>query len=390
MLAACLLLTACSWGSGDVGAAAGGDPFDLRSVCPAVVTIQTDFNPESEYGATYNLLGAKYTVDDQRKTVRGPLLADGRDTGVQVEIRAGGPAVKFTDPGELLYKDRSITLGFISTDSQIAQYQQYPTLSVVAPMSINPQILMWARDKHPELMSLANLSDVSIESLAAKLPNGKTPIVTFPGATYAQYLVTTGIIGREQWKQEYDGTDKAWIASGGTIIQQGFRSSEPYLYEKKFHTKIDFILVFDMRYKAYTQTLGIRSADKAKLAPCLSKLIPIVQRSQVAFMRDPARANALIVALAARPQWKKDTGWDYPADLAAYSVAAQKAEGLITVDRQQRVGLFDMDRLALAQSVVQLAFNSQSPRVHYKPGITPADLATNEFIDLSVRLPVDV
>jgi hypothetical protein len=361
--------------------------LDLRAVCPAVVTIQTDFNPESEYGATYNLLGAKYTVDDRRKTVRGPLLADDRDTGVEVEIRAGGPAVNFTDPGELLYKDPSITLGFVSTDSQIAQYAKYPTLSVVAPMSINPQILMWARDKHPELMSVANLSDSSPERSAAKLPNGKTPIVTFKGATYAQYLVTTGIIGKEQWEEKYDGTDAAWIASGGTIIQQGFRSSEPYLYEKKFHTKIDWILVFDMRYKVYTQTLGIRSADKARLAPCLTKLVPIVQRSQVAFLRDPARANALIVALAARPKWKQDTGWDYPADLAAYSVAAQKAEGLITVDRQSRVGLFDMDRVALAQSEVQLAFNAQSPRVPYKPGITPADLATNEFIDLSVRLP---
>ena len=326
-MVACLLLTACSRGSGgDAAAAAAGDPFDLRAVCPAVVTIQTDFNPESEYGATYNLLGANPTVDDQRKTVRGPLVAaDGRDTGVQVEIRAGGPAVGFTDPGELLHKDPSITLGFVSTDSQIAQYQKYPTLSVVAPMSINPQILMWAADKHPEILSVANLSDTG------------TPIVTFPGATFAQYLVTTGIIGSKQWRQDYDGTDAAWIASGGTIIQQGFRSSEPYLYEKKFHTKIDYRLLYDMRYQVYSQTLGIRTADRAKLTPCLAKLVPIVQRSQVEFLRDPGRANALIVALAARPRWRKDTGWDYPADLAAYSVKAQKEEGLITVDRRSRV-----------------------------------------------------
>lgn len=375
LAAAILLLSACSRGGGDAGAAVAGDPLDLRAVCPAVVTIQTDFNPESEYGATYNLLGPKYTVDDQRKAVRGPLVAGGRDTGVQVEIRAGGPAVKFRDPGELLYKDPSITLGFVSTDSQIAQYAKYPTLSVVAPMSINPQILMWAADKHPALLSLANLSE------------NKVPIVTFSGATYAQYLVTTGIISAKQWRQDYDGTDAAWIASGGSIIQQGFRSSEPYLYETKFHTKINYILLYDMRYQVYSQTLGIRTADRAKLAPCLAKLVPIVQRSQVDFLRDPARANALIVALAARPKWKKDTGWDYPADLAAYSVKAQKEEGLITVDRRSRVGLFNMDRVALAQQEVQLAFNAQSPRVPYKPGIAPTDLATNQFIDLSVRLP---
>ena len=376
LLAACLLLAGCSRNSDDnPDVAASGDPFDLRDVCPAVVTIQTDFNPESEYGATYNLLGAKYTVDDKRKTVRGPLVTDGRDTGVQVEIRAGGPAVEFTDPGELLYKDPSITLGFVSTDSQIAQYDKYPTLSVVAPMSINPQILMWAADKHPELQSVGDLS------------TGETPIVTFKDATYGQYLVTTGIISPKQWRQDYDGTDQAWIASGGKIIQQGFRSSEPYLYEKKFGTKIDFILLYDMRYRVYTQTLGIRTADRAKLAPCLTKLVPIVQRSQVSFLRNPTRANALIVALAARPKWRKDTGWDYPADLAAYSVQAQRAEGLITVDRQQRVGLFDMNRVEFAQREVQLAFVSQSPRVPYKPGIAPTDLATNQFIDLSVRLP---
>lgn len=366
-------VTGC-WGGDDAVPAAANDPLDLGPVCPPTLVIQTDFNPETTYGWTYNLLGSEYTVDDKRKLVRGPLMAGDRNTGVNVEIRGGGPPVDFTDPGKLMYDDRSITFAYVATDSQIAQYAEYPTISVVAPQSVSSQILMWHQGQKPPY----------IHTAAGDLGDSGMTIHTFEGSTYAQWLVATGLIRREQWKQDYDGSTKGWEANGGAIVQQGFVDAEPYQYEKQFGKKISYELLFDMGYKIYTQTLAIRTGDRAELAPCLRKLVPIVQRSQVLFQNDPTRANTLIIKLAAR--WKADTEWDYPADVAAYSVKAQRDNGLVTVDPAGRVGLFDMRRVGLAKQIVELAFSSSSPRVPFKAGITPSDLATNDFIDPTIVL----
>ena len=43
---------------------------DLSGVCPDPLVIQTDWAPESEYGAVYGLLGDDYTVDSDTKRVR--------------------------------------------------------------------------------------------------------------------------------------------------------------------------------------------------------------------------------------------------------------------------------------------------------------------------------
>src|SRR5262245_3524219 len=40
----------------------GGAAVDLASVCPDPIVIQTDWFPESEHGALYNLVGEGYEV----------------------------------------------------------------------------------------------------------------------------------------------------------------------------------------------------------------------------------------------------------------------------------------------------------------------------------------
>ena len=43
------------------------------------------------------------------------------------------------------------------------------------------------------------------------------------------------------------------------------------------------------------QTLSIRTGDKVTLAPCLEKLVPIVQRAQVDYLKSPDKINAFII-----------------------------------------------------------------------------------------------
>ena len=89
---------------GDVDLAAAG--------CPDTVVLQTDWNPEAEHGGIYQLLGPDPTIDAGSKSVRGNLVdGEGASTGVQVEIRSGGPAIGFQAVTAQMYTDDAITLG---------------------------------------------------------------------------------------------------------------------------------------------------------------------------------------------------------------------------------------------------------------------------------------
>ena len=71
----------------------GGSAVDLSADCPNPLVIQTDWFAESEHGGLYNMLGDDYTVTADNMRVKGPLVAGGEETGVDLEIRMGGPAI---------------------------------------------------------------------------------------------------------------------------------------------------------------------------------------------------------------------------------------------------------------------------------------------------------
>ena len=56
-----------------------------------------------------------------------PLVAGGTDTGVELEIRSGGPAIGFQQVSAQMYADKTITLGLVSTDEAIQNSAQQPT-----------------------------------------------------------------------------------------------------------------------------------------------------------------------------------------------------------------------------------------------------------------------
>jgi len=127
-MAAALTLSACGGGDSssdttapaeDTTPAAGA--IDLSGVCPAKIVLQTDWNPESEHGMLYQLIGPGYEVDTEKVAVRGDLVANGQKTGVQVEVRPGGPAVGYQQVTALLYQDPEIMLGFTSAASSSGQ-----------------------------------------------------------------------------------------------------------------------------------------------------------------------------------------------------------------------------------------------------------------------------
>ena len=53
--------------------------------------------------------------------MRGPLFAGDEWTGVDVEIRSGGPAIGFQGVPAQMYTDKDILLGWVNTDEAIAE-----------------------------------------------------------------------------------------------------------------------------------------------------------------------------------------------------------------------------------------------------------------------------
>jgi len=156
LLAAALAAAGCSFGddnkpsgAAQTGSGAAQGRVDLRGVCPDPIVVQTDWFPETEYGVYYHMLAPNPKVDVKRQRVSGPMVVDGQPTGVQLEVRSGGPATDFKLVSEQLYTDKSITLGQVNTDEAIRFSAKQPTLAVVAPMEISPFMIMWDPGTYP-------------------------------------------------------------------------------------------------------------------------------------------------------------------------------------------------------------------------------------------------
>jgi hypothetical protein len=348
------------------GSTPAAEPVDLSGVCPDPIVIQTDWFPESEHGAVYNLLGDDYEVDVDNKTVSGSLISEGLPTGVGLEIRAGGAAGS-GDVETLMYTDDSITFAFGTTDGQILSWENTPLMTVVAPLDISPLMIMWDPATYPEVTSIADLGEQGVT------------INAFGGQTFTPVLAAMGVISEDQVDPSYDGGPTRFITENGAIAQQGLASAEPYLYEHVFEDwmrPVAYQLIHDAGFQTYSQTLAIRPDDLETLRPCLEAFVPVVQRSAVEFVSDPTRTNAAIVDVVEQ----YDTFWVYTPELADYSVQTQADLGLTGNGPDDIIGNLEPERVeTLLQQV-------RDAGLEVPDDLTATDLYTNEFIDETIGL----
>lgn len=376
-IAGLLLLSACGAGNSSpkestAGTAPATDAaHDLSAVCPETVVLQTDWNPEAEHGFLYNLVGDDYTVDTDKVAVRGTLMSSGQSTGVQVEVRAGGPAIGFQRPIAQMYTDPSILLGFVSTDEAINFSSDKPTVSVVAPFIKNPQVIMWDPATYPDVRSIADFKDKDIK------------VIYRDGLSFMDYFLQTGVLNAKELDGTYDGTAAAFVAAGGKKAQQGFSTSEPYYYEKvlkDWMKPVAYQYVHDAGWTAYAQSMGGTPANISKWSACLKKLVPVIQRSQAGYVAAPDRANAIILDAVD----KFNNGWLYDAGQASAAAAMMKQDAIVANSPDGTLGSFDLDRVTkfIATSTPIFVATGSKP----KKGLTAADIVTNEFIDPTVKL----
>lgn len=370
-----LLAAACGDDDSD-DAGSGDDDADMTdgddmaegglSACPNPIVIQTDWFPEPEHGALYNLTGGEGSVDSESGRFTGPYTGD---PSIEIEIRAGGPYLGDQDTVSVLATDSDIFLGYVNTDEAIARYDDFPTTAVFAPFDINPQVLMW----DPDTYDIETWEDV-----------GETGAVinVFGGQYYVDWLIGSGLIDESQVDTSYDGSPARFIAEGGSLIQQGFGTQEPYNYENIFTEwgkPVDQLLIHDSGYEAYQGAVAILQSnldDDAR--SCLDHLVPALQQSAIDYAADPAATNAAILQAVI----DLDSFW--VLDEAGISTAHGLMHGdlgIVGNGIDDTLGNFDLERV---QGVIDL-ISENVPTIDVGE-VTPEDIVTNDFIDESLGL----
>jgi hypothetical protein len=270
-----------------------------------------------------------------------------------------------------MYKDSSITLGYVSTDEQVALSQSQPTVAVLAGMEISPQIIAWSPAAHPAWKTIADIGKTS------------TKVLYFQGASYMDYLTGKGILSKSQVDGSYDGTPTAFVASGGQYAVQGFATSEPYTWShdvRSWDKPLSYQLIANAGFNFYQGEIGVRTDKLAALTPCLKKLVPIMQQAIVDYLANPAPVEKVILQLVT----SYNNGWVYTQGTADYAVATMKKLGIVGNAPDGTLGAFTDSRVQQLINILVPIYAKQGKQT--LTGLKPSDIVTNQFIDTSISL----
>ncbi len=378
-LVAAVLLTAAACGDDGDGRSDGGASAPaaesgaaaLDGVCPETLTVQTSWLPNAtSFGPLYALLGDDPEVDADRKRATAPLVADGRDTGVSLELRAGGPAIGFSSTTAQMYADEDIDLGVVGGFDEIVQNSAtQPTTAVLALLEKDPTMIYWDPETYPEFETIEDVGETD------------TTVLYFGGDAYMEYLTGAGILDKDQVDGSFDGSPARFVAAGGKLASAGYAAEDPYMYEHEIDDWMKPVkgqLVYEAGYPLYGPSLVVRPEREDELAPCLEKLVPIVQQAQVDYLRDPDATIAAIVDIAERYR-----GGDVLTEgIARYGIGEMKRLGIASDDAEGRdttVGNFETARVQKIIDIGRPLFEKHDKPL--KEGLKPADVVTDEFVD---------
>ena len=346
-------------------AAAPAAAGSLKGVCPDTIVFQTNWWPEPDHGFLYQLVGPNGTIDTNKNAYIGPI----GNTGVNAEIRSGGPAIGFQQVSAQMYSDDSILLAMAGTDEQIGNSATQPSVAVFAWYAKNPQIFFWGNPGW-DFQSVADIGK-----------NGAT-VLAFSGAAYIDVLEGKGALNKDQVDESYTGDPSRFVAADGNIVSQGFVTSEPYLYEHEVQNwmkPVKFLLL-DKDVPIYQDDLAIRADKLAANRPCLQKLVPLLQRSAIDYVHNPGPINAMITDYTSRVKGATSIS----AAAGADAVQRMLSLGIVGNGSDGVYGSYDSAKI---QSMINdfgpvFAARGKAP----KQGLSPSDLFTNEFLDKTIKL----
>lgn len=344
----------------------GGREGSLADVCPADLVLQLDWFPEAEYGVYYSLIGDAGELDAGTGTYSGPLL----DTGVNLEIRAGGPFIGQQTVQSLMFQDDSINLGLVHTDDAVRFSEQFPVVSVVAPLEHSPLALVWDPDQH---------QFTSFEDIGA---SGASILVFTKAVNYVPFLISTGVVPESSFDDSFDGSYSRFVADN-SLVQQAFVTETPFRLEheiSEYGKPVESILVSESGYDPYLSSVSVRADAIGEMRPCLGQLVPIVQQAQVDYISDPGPANQVMVDVATG----MGTFWTLSNELLSFGNEQMIAHDIVSNGDDDTLGNFDTARVQQVIDDFTATFGTDVDTVN--PDVTPDAIVTNEFIDESIAL----
>lgn len=375
-----ILATVCTAALGT--AAAAGDfaqsayTTPLADVCPNPLIIQKDWLMQIEHGPILQLIGAGGTMESG--VYKGPLGS----TGIDLEILEGGSGIGLGD-GETSYSALFTGnskagvrphLAYHELDNAFIFSKRFPTTGVFVPLDIAPTALLWDPATYPD--GVATLDD-----LIALAQTGDTmAYVSTTKRTFGKFLVDSGV-PQDFFVEGYRGDLENFVVNNGKWLNQGFLTAEVHQLEngRNWEKPIDYVTVDALGYENYTGMISVATPRMDELAPCLEKLVPIMQQATVDFANDPSEVSEVVVGF-------NDAGfgtswWKSPADLVDYASAAMIEAGIIGNGVNDTIGDFDMDKVAVMETIVTPNLDERAIE-----GVTGADVVTNRFIDPAIGL----
>ena len=349
----------------------------LAGVCPNPIAVQADWLPEADHGFLYQLIGGGGRMSQY--TYEGPLGS----TGVDLEIVSGGPGLGtgVSQPSSLyagnLVKQVTPTLAFVSSDDSIQYSQQYPTTAVFAPYQKSPQVLIY----DPAKFHIASIADLKAATAGGAKIYVLSTTFTFVRWIEAQGVPASAFIGG------YQGDLDKFVGGGGSVLNQGFSTSEVYTLEHltpNWDKPVGYLYIADAGLPYYQSPVAVATNRLTALKPCLQKLVPMMQHALVDYVSAPGEINTMLADFN-----NKGFGapfWHTPLDLSAAAARLMVTDHLVAnTAGTSSVGGFNMSQVS---SVVQdlLKVDMTAGITSLNPKVTAGDIATNEFIDTSVGL----
>jgi hypothetical protein len=339
----------------------------LKGICPQTIVIQSDWFPTPERGVAYYLVGPKGNIDAKRGRYSGKF----GNTGVNIEVRAGGPYTGFAPFTAVMYKDPSIFFGFMPSDEEAQNYAKQPTVSVLATLDINPQILMY----DPATYNFKTIADIG--------KSGAT-VLYFEGLPFMDYLPYKGYLNEDQVDSSFDGSPARFIASGGNVVIQGYASNEPYRYEHdiaQWHKPVQDLLISSAGYEIYPENLAVRSDTIKKYRSCLKKVVPMIQQAIVNYSRNPVPTNNALIRLS--------EAMKVPVPLSAaanaYAMQTMRSLKIQSNGPNKTIGDFDMKRVQrMIDTELRPIFAARGTPI--PANLKAVQIHTNEFIDPKIGL----
>jgi hypothetical protein len=335
----------------------------LGEVCPSTIAIQTDSLPGPAVGPLHELLGPDPMVDVTRQWVSAPLVrADGTTEDVVLEIRAGGPAVDFRNPIDLLVEDSGLLLAQASTAVALSSAAEKPTVGVVTLTDRSSDALIVDPATYPGVETVDAVRDAGIE------------VRHVTDEPFVLYLESTGSLSPGQLVAGFDGEPAGFVQSGGAISQQGDLLVEPLLLPAlpQWGRPVVAIEAASAGWAVHDDGLVARPADVDDQGPCLGRLVPVIQEAIAAYVDDPVDTNELMGEL--RSQFAP-LARQTPEMMDA-GVGAGRDAGVFGDGANDTVGDFDVARLDAFLPDLAVALDVEAVGVD--------TLVTNRFIDPAV------